>query len=75
MLHNCQPQSASAGLPPNLCKSLMAMGVRVCEGYGLTETMNAVNFSNLKAVLPGSMGPTNYYAEEKIAEDGELLVQ
>ncbi len=67
--------SASAGLPPNLCKSLMAMGVRVCEGYGLTETMNAVNFSNLKAVLPGSMGPTNYYAEEKIAEDGELLVR
>lgn len=67
--------SASAGLPPQLCKSLMAMGVRVCEGYGLTETMNAVNFSNLKAVLPGSMGPTNYYAEEKIAEDGELLVR
>jgi len=67
--------SASAGLPPSLCKSLMAMGVRVCEGYGLTETMNAVNFSNLKAVLPGSMGPTNYYAEEKIAEDGELLVR
>lgn len=51
------------------------MGVRVCEGYGLTETMNAVNFNNLKAVLPGSMGPTNYYAEEKIAEDGELLVR
>ncbi len=67
--------SASAGLPPQLCKSLMAMGVRVCEGYGLTETMNAVNFSNLKAVLPGSMGPTNYYAEEKIAPDGELLVR
>lgn len=67
--------SASAGLPPQLCKSLMAMGVRVCEGYGLTETMNAVNFSNLKAVLPGSMGPTNYYAEEKIVEDGELLVR
>lgn len=67
--------SASAGLPPVLCKSLMAMGVRVCEGYGLTETMNAVNFSNIKAVLPGSMGPTNYYAEEKIAEDGELLVR
>ncbi len=67
--------SASAGLPAKLCKALFAMGIRVCEGYGLTETMNAVNLNNLRAVLPGSMGPSNYYVEEKIAEDGELLVR
>ncbi|MEA1961500.1 MAG: long-chain fatty acid--CoA ligase [Bacillota bacterium] len=67
--------SASAGLPANLCKAFLAMGIRVCEGYGLTETMNAVNLSNLKAVLPGSMGSTNYFAEEKLAQDGEILVR
>lgn len=67
--------SASAGLPANLCKAFLAMGIRVCEGYGLTETMNAINLSNLKAILPGSMGPTNYFAEEKLADDGEILVR
>lgn len=67
--------SASASLSADLCKAFLAMGIRVCEGYGLTETMNAVNLNNLKAILPGSVGPTNYYNEEKIADDGELLVR
>lgn len=67
--------SASASLPANLWKAFAAMGIRICEGYGLTETMNAVNFNNIKAVLPGSIGPTIYGHEQKIAEDGELLVR
>ena len=67
--------SASAGLPADLCKVFMAMGIRICEGYGLTETMNAVNFNSLRAILPGSIGPTLYFSEQKIAEDGELLVR
>lgn len=67
--------SASAGLPAQLCKLFMAMGIRICEGYGLTETMNAVNLNNLRAILPGSIGPTQYFTEERLAEDGELLVR
>lgn len=67
--------SASASLPAILWKAFAAMGIRICEGYGLTETMNAINFNNLKAVLPGSIGPTTYTHEQKIAEDGELLVR
>ncbi|MGB4017981.1 MAG: long-chain fatty acid--CoA ligase [Syntrophomonadaceae bacterium] len=67
--------SASASLPANLWKAFAAMGIRICEGYGLTETMNAINFNNLKAVLPGSIGPTTYSHEQKLAEDGELMVR
>lgn len=67
--------SASAGLPANLWKAFAAMGVRICEGYGLTETMNAVNFNNIKAVLPGSIGPVVNTHEIKLADDGELLVR
>lgn len=67
--------SASAGLPASLCKIFMAMGVRIFEGYGLTETMNAVNFSHMQAILPGSMGPCHYFNEEKLGEDGELLIR
>ncbi len=67
--------SASAGFPADLCKIFMAMGIRIFEGYGLTETMNSINFSYMQAVLPGSMGPCQYFNEIKLAEDGELLVR
>ncbi|MEQ8201144.1 MAG: long-chain fatty acid--CoA ligase [Syntrophomonadaceae bacterium] len=67
--------SASASFPARLCKLFMAMGVKIIEGYGLTETMNAVNFSVTTAILPGSMGPATAFNEVKLAEDGEILVR
>ncbi|MEA1961261.1 MAG: AMP-binding protein, partial [Bacillota bacterium] len=65
--------SASASLPPDLCKAFHAMGIRVNEGYGLTETSNTVTLNNLKHLLPGSIGQTMWNVECKLAEDGELL--
>lgn len=65
--------SASASLPPDLCKAFLAMGIRVCEGYGLTETSNTVTLNNLRRLLPGSIGPAMWNVECKMAEDGELL--
>ena len=42
----------------------------------MTETMNAINFNNLKAVLPGSGWAYHPYThEQKIADDGELLAR
>lgn len=67
--------SASASFPARLCKLFMAMGVLIIEGYGLTETMNAINFSVARAILPGSMGPSTAFNEVKLAEDGEILVR
>jgi len=67
--------SASAGLPARLCRIFMAMGIRIFEGYGLTETMNAINFNLPRAVLPGSMGPEHFFHQVKLAEDGEILVR
>lgn len=65
--------SASAGLPSDLCKSFLAMGIRVNEGYGLTETSNTVTLNNLKHLLPGSVGQVMWNVECKLADDGELL--
>ncbi|MGE5381466.1 MAG: AMP-dependent synthetase/ligase [Methylocystaceae bacterium] len=67
--------SASAGLPAQLCKLFIAMGVRIFEGYGLTETMNAINFSHMKAILPGSMGPATPFNQLKLGDDGEILAR
>ncbi|MGE5455329.1 MAG: AMP-dependent synthetase/ligase [Methylocystaceae bacterium] len=67
--------SASAGLPAQLCKLFIAMGVRIFEGYGLTESMNAINFSHMRAILPGSMGPATPFNQLKLGEDGEILAR
>lgn len=67
--------SASASLPADLCKTFMAMGIRILEGYGSTETFNAVSCNNMAKTLPGSIGPLSDGLDGVIAEDGELLVK
>ncbi|MGE5372862.1 MAG: AMP-dependent synthetase/ligase [Solirubrobacterales bacterium] len=67
--------SAAGGLPADLCKLFMAMGIRIIEGYGLTETCNTVNLNRIHKILPGSVGPLADGVEGRIAEDGEWLVR
>ncbi|HZK43403.1 MAG TPA: long-chain fatty acid--CoA ligase [Syntrophomonadaceae bacterium] len=67
--------SASAALSEDLCKTFLAMGIRINEGYGLTETCNSVIYNDLRSIKPGSIGKIAAGVEAKIAEDGELLVR
>jgi len=67
--------SAAGGLPAKLCRILMAMGIRVIEGYGLIETCNTVTLNCLRRILPGSVGPLATGVEGRLSEDGELLVR
>lgn len=67
--------SAAGSLPADLCKVFLAMGVRICEGYGATETCNTININRLDRILPGSVGPVAPGVEGRIAEDGEWLVK
>jgi long-chain acyl-CoA synthetase len=67
--------SAAGSLPADLCKVFMAMGVRIYEGYGATETCNTVNLNRPHQVLPGYVGPVCNGVEGRVAPDGEWQVR
>jgi long-chain acyl-CoA synthetase len=67
--------SAAGSLSADLCKVFMAMGVRIYEGYGATETCNTINLNLPHKVLPGYVGPVCNGVEGRRASDGEWQVR
>jgi long-chain acyl-CoA synthetase len=68
--------SAAGSLDGDLCKTFLAMGIRVTEGYGSTETWNDITLNRLNKILPGSVGKSSTTAiESRVSEDGEYLVK
>lgn len=67
--------SGGAPLSAELCEFFHACGVKILEGYGLTETTAAVaaNFPNDYRF--GTVGKPLGDSEFKIAPDGEILVR
>lgn len=64
-----------AAISPNLSRMLWAAGVKVCEGYGLTETSPVVAHASVKNHKFTSVGPVISNEIVKIADDGEILVK
>ncbi len=50
-------------------------GIRILEGYGLTETSPVISLNTPKRSRLGSVGPKLPNIECRVAEDGELLVR
>jgi long-chain acyl-CoA synthetase len=64
---------APLGLP--LAEWYADVGIRICEGYGLTETSPVIAANNPAAHRIGSVGKPLANVQVRIAEDGEILVR
>ncbi len=69
--------SGGAALQPRLARVFTAAGIRIQEGYGLTETspVISINEKNYPDNMFGTVGLVLNSVKVKIAEDGEILMQ
>jgi long-chain acyl-CoA synthetase len=72
-----QINSGASALQPRLARVFWAAGIKVCEGYGLTETSPVVSASigTQEEIRIGYVGKIVKDVLVKIAEDGEILVK
>ncbi len=70
----------AAPIDPKIIRFFDAIGIRILEGYGLTETSPVVTGCNSKFFVPGTVGQPIFGVELAIdapqaGEDGEILVR
>jgi long-chain acyl-CoA synthetase len=67
--------SGGAPLGRELAEWYADMGIRIFEGYGLTETSPVIAVNNPGAHKLGTVGKPLTNVETRIADDGEILVR
>ena len=67
--------SGSAPLSKDIAEFFDALGVRICEGYGLTESSAATHANLPWARRIGTVGTPFAGVETRIAPDGEILMR
>lgn len=67
--------SGGAALSLEVALFFRTIGIKVAEGYGLTETTPVISFNPLENIRPGTVGKVLSNVEIKFLNDGELLVK
>jgi long-chain acyl-CoA synthetase len=63
-----------APIPPEILLWYRKVGLRLAEGYGMTETM-ITHLPGPNAVRPGCVGPPVEGVEQRVTPEGELLIR
>ncbi len=67
--------SGGAALPKEIGEFFEAIGLKILEGYGLTETSPVISINRINSYKYGSAGLPLPGLEVKIANDGEILTR
>ena len=67
--------SGGAKLSPEIMNDFQTLGLKIIEGYGLTETSPLIAFNKLDDITIGSVGEIIPNVEVKIGKDDEILVR
>lgn len=67
--------SGAAPIAPAVLEFFWAIGVPICEGYGMTENTAIATFTRPDMARIGKVGQSYPDCEIRIAEDGEILTR
>ena len=67
--------AGGAKLSAEIGQFFYAAGIKIVEGYGLTETSPVISCNRLEKMRFGTVGPPIHNVEVKISEDGEILTR
>jgi len=67
--------SGGASLSVGDAEFFIGMGMKILEGFGLTETSPITHFNRPWSIKPGTVGHAIRGTETRIADDGELLIR
>lgn len=66
--------SGGAALPKDLAEFYAAFGIKIIQGYGLTETAPVISLNHPDRNQPDSVGEVLEGLDVKIAPDGEIIM-
>ncbi|TMG64438.1 MAG: long-chain fatty acid--CoA ligase [Chloroflexi bacterium] len=67
--------TGAAPINPEVIEFFQALGIKLWEGWGMTETSVGATYNPLTRIKNGTVGIADPGVEVRIAEDGEVLVR
>ncbi|MEV5411140.1 long-chain fatty acid--CoA ligase [Thermopolyspora sp. NPDC052614] len=67
--------TGAAPIAPDVVRFFYTLGIRLCEGWGMSETSAAGAINLPESIRPGTVGTIMRDLEVRLADDGELLLR